>query len=284
MLVSLSDVLIPAKKGCYAVGSFNIINLEYAIGIIEAAEEEHAPVIIQISPYILQYYRYAPIVSACKEFASSSSIPVCLHLDHGKDFQTVAKSLFLGFSSVMFDGSLLPFQENTAITSTLVQVAHSNGISVEAEIGVVGKDEESDISSSQPQAKFTNVLEAVEFCEKTQIDALAISIGNIHGVSRPSIELNESLLQEIHQSISIPLVLHGSSGVRDASLQQAIRNGICKINVATRIINQVGQALLDHYQGNSHFNQYKTLTKEVINSIKEEIKNRIQVFGSSNKA
>lgn len=284
MLVSLSEILIPAKNASYAVGAFNVINLDYAIGIIEAAEEEHAPVIIQISPYILNHYRYAPIVSACKELAIETTVPVCLHLDHGKDFQTVAKSLFLGFSSVMFDGSLLPFHENIAITSSLLKVAHSNNISVEAEIGVVGKEEDAIDSTNQPRSQFTKVEEALVFCEKTQIDALAISIGNIHGVSSPSIELNEPLLKELHQSITIPLVLHGSSGVTDNSIQKAIGYGICKINVATRIINQVCHTLQEHYQENSHFNQYKTITKEVINSIKDEVKDRIRLFGSSNRA
>lgn len=284
MLVSLSDLLLPAQKGKYAVGSFNVINLEYAIGIVEAAEEEKSPIILQISPSILQHYRFAPIVSACKKIAVSSPVPVCLHLDHGKDFNTVAKSLYLGFSSVMFDGSLLPFEENVSITSSLVNLAHLQGISVEAEIGIVGKDEEDLTKKTYPKSKPTDVKEAFLFAERTKVDALAVSIGNIHGVNTPAIQLNEPLLKDLHNTIQVPLVLHGSSGVLDSSIQMAIQNGICKINVATRIINQVSQCLIDHYEDKTHFHQYKELINEIILSIKNEVKNRIKVFGSANKA
>jgi len=283
MLVSLTDVLLPAQKGKYAVGSFNVINLEYAIGIVEAAEELKSPVILQISPSILQLYRFASIISACKKLAVASPVPVCLHLDHGKDFNTVAKVLCLGFSSVMFDGSLLPFEENVNITSSLVNLAHLQGISVEAELGIVGKDEEDLTKKTYPKSKATDVKEASAFAERTKIDALAVSIGNIHGVNTPSILLNESLLSELHQSLQIPLVLHGSSGVVDSSIQSAIQNGICKINVATRIINQVSRCLIDHYQDKTHFHQYKELINETILSVKNEVKNRINIFGSANK-
>ncbi|MDD4663422.1 MAG: class II fructose-bisphosphate aldolase [Caldisericia bacterium] len=284
MLVSLSDVLLPAQKGKYAVGSFNVINLEYAIGIVEAAEELKSPVILQISPSILQLYRFAPIISACKKLAIASSVPVCLHLDHGKDFNTVAKVFCLGFSSVMYDGSLLSFEENVNITSSLVNLAHLHGISVEAEIGIVGKDEENLSKKTYPQSKATDVEEATRFTEKTKIDALAVSVGNIHGVNTPNIQLNIPLLKDLHHSLQIPLVLHGSSGVIDSSIQSAIENGICKINVATRIINQVSRCLIDHYQDKTHFHQYKELINEIILSVKKEVKNRINTFGSSNRA
>jgi len=284
MLVSLSEILLPAQKEKYAVGSFNVINLEYAIGIVEAAEATKSPVILQIAPSILSLYRFAPIVSACRKLAIASSVPVCLHLDHGKDFNMVAKSLHLGFSSVMFDGSLLSLDENINITSSLVNLAHLQGISVEAEIGIVGKDEEESSEKKYPQSQSTDVKEAMLFMQKTKVDALAVSVGNIHGVNSPSIQLDEHLLSELHQALQVPLVLHGSSGVLDSSIQTAIQKGICKINVATRIINQVSECLISHYQDKTHFHHYKDLINEIILSVKSEVINRIVVFGSENKA
>jgi fructose-bisphosphate aldolase class II len=284
MIASLKTLLLDAQKNKYAVGAFNVLNLEYAVGLIRAAQEKNSSIILQISPSVIQLFGLKAIVDPCLALADQSNVPICVHLDHGKTRQDVVESINVGFSSVMFDGSSLPIQSNIEETVFLTKLAHQHNISIEAEIGKVGKEEDGgeDLNSSLTLTKLEDVL---EFSEKTQIDALAISIGSVHGVKNPHINLDIELLQKIKKEINIPLVLHGSSGVNDSSILLAIEAGITKINVATRLKVSVAHALYTLCQnyGESELADSKLLSNTIIDAVRQEASSRIQLFNSLHK-
>jgi fructose-bisphosphate aldolase class II len=284
MLASLKPLLLDAQKGKYAVGAFNVLNLEYAVGLVRAAELEKSPIILQISPSIIALFGLRSILDPCLALANQSKVPVCVHLDHGKTRQEVVDSINAGFSSVMFDGSSLSLQKNMEETSFLVNLAHQKSISIEAEIGKVGKEEDEQ-SDSDSKLTYTKIEDVLLFSRKVSIDALAVSIGSIHGVKNPHVSLDIDLLSQINQVVSIPLVLHGSSGVTDISILSAIQAGITKINVATRLKVRVAHALyiLGHVQGESGFVDSKILSNTIIDSVMLEATSRIQLFNSLRK-
>lgn len=281
MLCTLKELLPLAKKNNYAVGAFNVYNLEYAKGIIEAAEEENSPVILQISDGIIAFFGLESILKPCLLMAEEAKIPVCIHLDHAKSFETIIKGIRAGFPSVMFDGSTLPFGENLKISQKIVDIARVLNVSVEAEIGKVGKEEE---GKGSPDLEYTKLDEAILFTEKAGIDALAVSIGSIHGGTYPHISLNIELLKELNKRLDIPLVLHGSSGVMDDSIREAIKNGITKINVATRIKRQVAEKIYDFSlkDGVNGLENANILSGMIRDAVKEVVKERIKLFGSNN--
>ena len=283
MICSLGSLLLKAQKGRYAIGAFNVFNLEFALGIVKGSEQERSPVILQLSPSIIDFFGMTTILSSCLDIAKYSTVPVCVHLDHGKSTEFVLKALQSGFSSVMFDGSMLPFQQNLEETCKLAKSAHTMNISIEAEIGKVGKEEDT-MEKGNPIFQLTNLEEAVIFSKSTQIDALAISIGSIHGVTNPNIILNLDLLKSIREKVETPLVLHGSSGVMDDSIQKAIQYGITKINVATRIKKKVALSLENyyiHYGINGYIN-INRISGLIVDAVQLETIDRIRLFGSSN--
>lgn len=281
MYASLKTLLLDAQKKRYAVGAFNVLNLEYAIGLVRAAEFMGSPVILQISPSIISLFGLKPILDPCLAIADQSSVPVCVHLDHGKNRQEVLRSIDAGFTSVMFDGSSLSLEKNMEETSYLAEIAHQKGISIEAEIGKVGKEEDQ-TSDSDSKLLLTKIEDILFFTRQVSVDALAVSIGSIHGVQDPHVQLNTDLLNQIKKVCDIPLVLHGSSGVTDASIIDAIRGGITKINVATRLKVQVAHALyiLGQAHDESGFVDSKKLSNTIIDAVKLEAVSRIQLFNS----
>lgn len=281
MIVSLQPLLSEAKDKCYAVGAFNVLNLEYAIGIIKAAEAQKSPVILQISPSIIQIFGLNNILCPCISLAKNSSVPVCVHLDHGKERSIIIEAISSGFSSVMFDGSSLPFLQNVHETKFLLDIAHKNNITLEAEIGKVGKEEDQDLNK-ECNLQLTSLEEASQFCKLTNPDALAISIGSIHGIKQPYIDLDISLLKDISHALKVPLVLHGSSGVKDESILLAIKAGITKINVATRLKARVSKdfSMLYHKKGESIFFDSNHLSQSIIQSVFTETLDRIKLFSS----
>jgi len=233
-LVDLKTLMTRAEEGKYAVGAFNCNNMEIVQAIIQAAEAEKAPVIIQASQGAIKYAGLAYITGLVKVAAAQASVPVCLHLDHGTSFEQVIRCIRDGFTSVMIDGSKLPLEENIALTKKVLDVARAVGVSVEAELGKIGGTED-DISVSEREALMTDPEEAKYFVEKTEVDALAIAIGTAHGRYKGEPKLDFARLKRVRELVEIPIVLHGSSGVPDEAIRTAIGLGVRKVNIDTNI-------------------------------------------------
>lgn len=232
-LVTLSEVLVPARKGKYGVGAYDFVNLEMMQGILDAAEETNTPVILQF-PHVGDFDEVIDVFGpAMVAAAKQASVPVVLHLDHGRTFEACRKCAEIGFSSVMLDASTLPYEENVAATKKVVEYCRPLGINVEAEIGHVG--EGSDLSSCH----YTDPEEAERFVEETGVDALAVSIGNAHGAYKAEPKINYEVLTAIEEKVSVPLVLHGGSGISDQDFKKIIKHGVAKINIFTELTQQV---------------------------------------------
>jgi fructose-bisphosphate aldolase class II len=238
-LHNLKPWIVRAQREQYAIGAFNANTMEQIQAIVPAAQEENAPVIIQISHRALQYVGSGSEILGLRYMAGigivaaqSVSVPVALHLDHATESE-VLQAIGLGFTSVMFDGGDKPLKENIEATRKLCEIAHSVGVSMEAELGVVPRADSS--GSVQPASELTRVEDASEFVHATGIDALAIAIGSVHGVKQKTVELDLERLKAIRAAVDIPLTRHGSSGVTDACIAEGIRLGLCKVNVATQL-------------------------------------------------
>lgn len=232
MLTSFKEILHDAYENRYAVGAFNCLSLENAMGAIQAAEELRSPIILQLAEVQFPYSPIELMAPIFLELARKATVPVCVHLDHGQSFETCAKAISLGFNSVMIDSSTLPFEQNIALTKRVVDMAKAFGVDVEAELGMVGTI---GVDATSTDDVYTNVEESARFISETGIDALAIAIGNMHGKYVATPRLNIERLKEIRQRNQLPLVLHGGSGTSEEDFKSCIHNGICKINVATAI-------------------------------------------------
>ena len=231
-LVPMADILNKANEGGYAVGGFNINNLEFLQAIVQAAEETGSPLILQTSEGALKYIGVDYVVGMVQAATKNTTVPVALHLDHGSSFEVIMQCIRNGYSSVMIDGSHLPFEENVRLTSKVVEAAHAVGVSVEAELGRLGGTED-DLSVDEEDATLTNPEEAEEFVKRTGVDALAIAIGTAHGVYKGEPKLDFDRLKVIKERIKIPVVLHGASGIPEEDLKKAVSLGVCKVNVNT---------------------------------------------------
>jgi len=227
--VTTREMLIAARKGGYAVGAFNAENMEMAQAIITAAEEMHAPVIIQTTPGTLRYAPPACYAGMIGRLAAAAKVPVALHLDHGSSYELAGECLRDGYTSLMIDGSLLPYGENVALSRRVVEMAGS--VPVEAELGTVGGKED----GHEAGAQYTDPAQAADFEKRTGISSFAVAIGTAHGVYKgvPKLDLNR--LSEIRAVVSVPLVLHGTSGVPHDQVRACIERGICKVNYATEL-------------------------------------------------
>lgn len=243
-LVTTKQLLLDAQKGGYAVGAFNVENMEMVQAVVAAAEELRSPVIMQTTPSTVKYANLNYFYENVKVAAQESSVPVVIHLDHGNSFELAMQAYRTGYTSIMIDGSHEGFEDNIALTSAVVKACHPGEVPIEAELGKVGgKEDDLDGGEGDP---YTNPQEAAEFVERTGIDSLAVAIGTAHGVYKGVPKLDFSRLSEIRKAVSIPLVLHGTSGVSDEDVAECIKRGICKVNYATDLriaftkgINQV---------------------------------------------
>lgn len=233
-LVSMAALLAAAEAGHYAVGAFNCNNMEIIQAIIEAAEAEASPVIIQASQGAIKYAGLEYITALGKVAAAQAKVPVGLHLDHGTSFEQVVSCIRSGFTSVMFDGSKLPLAEYIAATRKAVALARAVGVAVEGELGKIGGTED-EVRVTEREATMTNPQEALQFVQETGVDALAVAVGTAHGRYRGVPALDFDRLAEIRQLVTLPLVLHGSSGVPDEAIRQAVALGVRKINIDTNI-------------------------------------------------
>ena len=278
MLVNLNEVLKKAQKEKYAVGLFNTTDTDMLQAVIEAAEENRSPVILGTAEVLLPYGELKLIAPSVIAAAKRASVPVVVHYDHGLTFERCLEELQLGFSSVMFDGSAKAYGQNIEETKEIVKIAHAFGASVEGEIGHVGEAAQGDESLEN---MYTTVAEAKEYLENTGVDALAVAIGSAHGVYKKKPKLNVERLKEIADAVSVPLVLHGGSGLSDDDFKNTIREGIAKVNIFTDLCLAGERAMKDGAEKKLGYLETRNLKVEYI---KEAVKHKMSLFGSVNKA
>lgn len=279
--VTTKEILLKAQKEGYAVGAFNVENMEMAQAVLWAAEEAKAPVIMQTTSSTLNYADPAMYLGMIKEMAQRASVPVALHLDHGNSFNLAMKVLRYGYSSVMFDGSHLSFEENIRQSKQIVEVAHPMGIPVEGELGRVGGKED-DLEAQG--GDLTDADMAADFVQKTGIDSLAVAIGTAHGIySKPPV-LNIEQLEKISKKVEVPLVLHGASGLTDGDITKCVRRGIAKINFATELRIAYSQGVKQALAEDSTIIDPKAYGKRGREMVKALVLNRIKICGSVNKS
>lgn len=287
-LVNLSDLLIPAQKGNYGVAAFDVVNTEYASAIVTAAEEERSPLIVMILESYLRYFDLELLTASLLKLANRSSVPVAVHLDHATCWDTIVQAVKLGCTSVMLDCSADPYEDNVARTREVVRLCRPIHVSVESEIGSVCGDEAIGemvlVSSEVDEQYFTDVAQAEQFAKDTQVDALAISVGNTHGLYKGTPELDLSRIEEIASRTQAPLVLHGGSGLSDRDFQNAIKRGMCKINVNTSLILTAGKRLKDLHTENPDGFNYPELLLSAHQAVQEQARRFMRVFGCSHKA
>ncbi|MGP8321157.1 MAG: class II fructose-1,6-bisphosphate aldolase [Methanosarcinaceae archaeon] len=281
-LVTNKEVLDAANEDGYAVGAFNINNMEIAQAIVTTASEMNAPVILAASQGAISYAGIEYLEAIAKIAASKTDTPVTLHLDHGTDFDVILQCIRHGFTSIMIDGSHLPFEENVAITKRVVDVAHPCGISVEAELGrLVGVED--NISVDEKDSVFTHPDEAVRFVEATDVDSLAVAIGSAHGIYKGEPKLDFGRLEKIDNKIDIPLVLHGASGIPEDSIIKAVKLGINKINIDTELRLAFRDAVREVVTKSDVYDPRK-ICGPARDAIKEVVRYKIGIFGSEGKA
>lgn len=272
MLVTLKQILADAEKGKYAVGSFNTPNMTSLRAVIGAAEELNRPVIIMHAQVheemgLCKMEEIAPVMLM---FAERAKVPVCVHLDHGTDLDYVKKGFELGFTSVMYDGSVLPTEENVKNTKEAVQAAKKTGASVEAEIGSMGAREGGDGGSA---SIYTDPDAAVKFVADTGIDALACAFGTVHGFYKETPKLDFERLSEIYSRIDVPIVMHGGSGVSEKDYREVIKRGVRKVNYYTYMAKAGGDAI-----SNKEYAQFHDALLDAEKAMKENVKAAIGIF------
>lgn len=280
MLVNMRELLADAQKGNYAVGSFSVANMEMVLGVLKAAEELSAPAILQIAEVRLKQSPLELIGPLMVAAAKNAKTPVAVHFDHGKTEKMISMALELGFTSVMFDGSHLPLDENIAETKKIVSTAKKYSAAVEAEIGCVGGSED---GSEDIAINCTKPDDAVRFAAETQVDALAVAIGNAHGNYKSTPKLRFDILEECANRVSTPLVLHGGTGISEEDFVRCAKTGIKKINIATATFDSVEKSVRDCYNENK-INGYYDLQGAEVEGAYNNAKRHILIFGTDNKA
>lgn len=289
MLVNMKDILVKARAEHYGVIAPTIKSMEEIKGAIEAAENKRSPMILNFNityDWVLQDQDLELAIYIARERAIRAKVPVCVNLDHGKDYEAALRAIHYGFNSVMIDASDKPYEENVAITKQVVDAAHRIGISVEAELGCVGMGDPSfKLDGKYSHTTETDPERVVDFVERTNVDFLAVSIGNAHGPYAKDIipHINFELLDKIASVTPIPLVLHGGSGTGDDNMAKACQKGICKINVATDLAKEGVRIAVDDLNKDPKLGRLKFI-ENYNKGYKEKIEYYMDVFGSSNKA
>lgn len=279
MLVNMRDLLADAEEGNYAVGSFSIANMEMVLGVLKAAKELSAPVILQIAEVRLKQSPLEIIGPLMVAAAENADTPVAVHFDHGKTVEKIGQALDIGFTSVMFDGSHLPLDENIAMTKQIMEMAEEYDAAVEAEIGCVGGSED---GSEDIAINCTKPEDAVRFEKETGVDALAIAIGNAHGNYKDTPKLRFDILQEVEDLTDTPLVLHGGTGISPDDFVKCSKAGIKKINIATATFDMVENTVHQCYNDDSIKGYYDLQAAEVEGAY-QNAKKHILIFGSDGK-
>jgi len=283
MLVHIKDLVRDAKKKGYAIGAFNITNLESVLGVAQAAVRANSPAIIQVSESAIEYMGLKPITHIVSTVAKNvaASVPIALHLDHGTSFDTVFECINAGFTSVHIDASKLPLDENINLTKQVVKVAHAKHVWVQGEVGaIVGSH--GDIKSKLKEIPLARLDEVIKFVKQTGVDTIAAAIGTAHGV-----HINEdiifNLLKGIKQKTKIPFVLHGGSGVPDAKIKKAIKEGVNIINIGTDLKVAFCRTLIEVCLKNKEETDPRNLLKPTISAIEKVVYEKMKLFGSAGR-
>lgn len=272
MFINLSEELKKARNEGYAILAFNTANLEVTKAICKAAKETESTIIIQTTPSAIEYAGLKQLFDIVKNEIEATGIKAAIHLDHAKEFEIVREAIEIGFRSVMIDGSRLPFAENVALTKKVVDFAHSKNVAVEGEIGVISTSEGGEASTGE--GLLSTPEQTKQFVELTGVDSIAISIGNQHGAPAGE-KINISLLENISQQVSIPLVLHGTSGLSDEDIKAAINAGVSKMNVDTNIRKAFIEGLKNF---DPESRDYRDILKISMENIERVVKERIQLL------
>lgn len=281
-LTTTKNLFKKAQEEKYAIGAFNVENMEMVMAVISAAEEMNAPVIMQTTPSTVKYAGLDYFLANVKVAAKHSNVPVVLHLDHGSSFELAAQAFRVGYTSIMIDGSHGDFQTNVDLTKSVVDMCRYSNISVEAELGKVGGKED-DLDGGDGDT-FTDPLEAKEFVERTGVDSLAIAIGTAHGLYKGEPKVDLDRLIEIRKVVDTPLVLHGGSGIPDEVIKESIKRGICKVNYATELRIAYTNGLTRYLKENPNTIDPKKYNKAAMCEVKKFVMERIKVCGCQNKA
>ena len=276
----MSSLLADAKQKGYAVGSFSVANMEMVLGVIKAIEETKSPAIIQIAEVRLNHSPLELIGPLMVAAAKNSSVPVAVHFDHGKTKEKIKQALEIGFTSVMFDGSHLPFEENAETTAEIKALANEYNADCEGEIGCVGGSED---GSEDIAINCTSPAQAAEFFEKSGVDALAVAIGNAHGNYKETPNLRFDILEKTASLVPVPLVLHGGTGISPDDFRKCISLGIHKINIATATFDSVEKNVHFSYDAGKIKGYYDLQTAEVEGAYLNAMKH-IEIFGCAEKA
>ena len=283
MLVTLNEVLKYAEENNCAIGAFNVPNLECVMAVIAAAEELDYPVIIQHAPLHEQYVPFETIAPIMLKAAKEAKVKVCVHFDHGEDLNQLKRALELGFTSIMYDGSTLPFEENIKNTKIAVEMAKPYGASVEAEIGVMTRKETTsndEVVVEMTEDMYTDPEDALKFVQETGIDALACSVGNVHGIYAKAPKLDYPRIAKIKELVKIPLVMHGGSGIDKLGYENSIIRGVRKINYYTYMAKAAGEAIAK--EDSYHF--YHDIVMDAIKIMKENAKQAMLTFSMREKS
>lgn len=280
-LVTSEKMLADAQKGNYAVGAFNVENMEMVKAVLAAAEELHAPVMLQTTPSTVKYGTLETFAGIVKAEAEKSEIPICLHLDHGSSFELAVQAMKAGYTSVMIDGSHESFEENIAITKKVVDVAKAYGIPVEAELGKVGGKED-DLEAEADTN--TDPAEAKEFTERTGVSSLAIAIGTAHGFYAGTPVLDKERVSDCKKVVSVPLVLHGASGLSEEDVVECVQRGMCKVNFATELRVAYTDAVKKLLEEQPEVFDPKKLGIAAMKAVKEQTILRMKMCGCTGKA
>lgn len=282
MLVTAKELLNDAMHNGYAIGAFNVENMEMVMAVLAAAKNKQSPVIMQTTPGTIKYagvdYYYANVKAA----AERSKVPVVMHLDHGDSFARAMQAYRAGYTSIMIDGSKLAFEDNIALTKSVVEACHPGGVFVEGELGKVGgKEDDLEVGDDNP---YTDPDEAKQFVEATGVDYLAIGVGTAHGVYKGTPHVNTDLIATIHDLVHIPLVLHGTSGVPDEQVRTSVKNGICKVNYATDLRIAFTKGIKEYMVAHPEAFDPKKYAKQGMDEVRKYVEQKIEVCGSVNKA
>ena len=280
MLTSTIELLQAACEGGYAIGAFNIYNLEGVQAVVAAAEAERSPAMLQIHPSALKHGA-RPLIDLCLAAAREAAVPMSVHLDHSASADDIRVALAAGLTSIMADGSHLAYAENMAFTREMTALVHAHEGAVEAELGRLGGTEDG-LTVPEYEARLTQPDQAADFVNQTRIDALAVCIGNIHGHYRGEPRLDFQRLAAINEAVSVPLVLHGASGLPENMISQAIERGVCKFNVNTEVRQAYVEALQERLVS-SKSPDLLELMQSAITAMRAVIATKLRLFGSAGK-
>lgn len=280
-LVTSEKMLKDAQAGGYAVGAFNVENMEMVKAVIAAAEELKAPVMLQTTPSTIKYGKLDTYAAIVKAEAERASVPVCLHLDHGSSYELAVQAVKAGYTSVMIDGSKLDFEGNIEVSKRVADVGRAINIPVEAELGKVGGKEDDLVAVADTN---TDPQQAKEFVERTGVTSLAVAIGTAHGFYVGTPVLDKERLSEIRKVVEIPLVLHGASGLTDEDVRDCVKRGICKVNFATELRAAYTKAVRQLLNEDEKVFDPKALGKVGMAAVTELVKGRMKVCGCDGRA